>query len=206
MNYRILKYSLLAGIIVIAGCDKGQKAIQPSQPQESKEAVTVTSQQKPSVKNEALLTIEATVTAINHETREVTLQDADGESFTFVAGEQVRNLAQVQVGDKLKVDYLQSIQIKVLAPNEAEVGAQQTVVGDRAKLGEKPAGAAVTETTIVASIESIDKENQTVALKGPQGHIRTLKVRKPETLEKIAVGDKVMIIFSEMLAVKVTEK
>jgi hypothetical protein len=206
MNYRILKYSILAGIIIIAGCDKGQKAIQPSQPQESKGAATVTSKQKPSLKNEALLTIEATVTAINHETREVTLQDVDGESFTFVAGDQVRNLAQVQVGDKLKVDYLQSIQIKVLAPDEAEVGVQQTVAGDRAELGEKPAGAAVTETTIVASIEAINKEKQTVSLKGPQGHIRTLKVRKPETLEKVAIGDKVMITFSEMLAVKVTEK
>jgi hypothetical protein len=206
MNYRILKYSLLAGVIIIAGCDKGQKAIQPSQSQESKEAATVTSQQKPSLKNEALLTIEATVTAINHERREVTLQDADGESFTFVAGDQVRNLAQVQVGDKLKVDYLQSIQIKVLAPDEAEVGVQQTVAGDRSELGEKPAGEAVTETTIVASIEAIDKEKQTVSLKGPEGHIKTLKVRKPETLEKVAVGDKVMITFSEMLAVKVTEK
>ena len=206
MSNRFLKYFLLAIFVVIAGCDKGQKAAQPSQSDETGKTATVTSQQKPSLKNEALLTIEATVTAINHETREVTLQDIDGESFTFVAGEQVRNLAQVKVGDKLKVDYLQSIQIKVLAPDEAEVGVQQTVAGERAEPGEKPAGTAVTETTIVASIEAIDKEKQTVSLKGPKGHIRTLKIRKPENLEKVAVGDKVMITFSELLAVKVTEK
>ncbi len=206
MNYRLCNYLLLAAFIFIGGCDKGQKSTQTSPSEESGKAATVTPQQKPILKNETLLTIEATVTAINQATRQVTLEDAEGETLTIVAGEQVRNLAQVAVGDKLKVDYLQIIEIKVLEPEAAEVGVRQTVAGERAEAGEKPAGAAVTETTIVASIEAIDKEKQTVSLKGPEGHIRTLKVRKPENFENIAVDDKVMITFAQLLAVKVTEK
>jgi hypothetical protein len=203
MNNHLIKFVLLAVFIAITGCNKTDKT---AQPQTTPAATATTAQEKPAIKNEALLTLDATVTAINQETREVTLQDSEGESITFVAGDEVRNLAQVEVGDKLKVEYLQTIEIKVLSPEEAEVGAQQVVTGGRAEPGEKPAGAAISETTVVAVIEAINKENQTVTLKGPEGNSRTVKVRKPESLDKIAVGDKVMITYTEAMAVKVTEK
>jgi hypothetical protein len=203
MNNHLIKFVLLAVFIAITGCNKTDKT---AQPQTTPATTATTAQEKPAIKNEALLTLDATVTAINQETREVTLQDSEGESITFVAGDEVRNLAQVEVGDKLKVEYLQTIEIKVLSPEEAEVGAQQVVTGGRAEPGEKPAGAAISETTVVAVIEAINKENQTVTLKGPEGNSRTVKVRKPESLDKIAVGDKVMITYTEAMAVKVTEK
>jgi len=204
MHKQFLKFILLAGVIAIAGCDKGEKAAQPETAPPAKEAAAP--QEKPAMKQEALITLEATVTAINQETREVTLQDAEGESMTIIAGDEVRNLAQVEVGDKLKVEYLQTIAIQVFAPGEAEVGAQQIVTGGRAEQGEKPGGAVVTETTVVAVIEAINKENQTVVLKGPEGNSQMVKVRNPDNLEKVAVGDKVMITYTEAMAVKVTEK
>jgi len=204
MNKQFLKFILLAGVIAIAGCDKGEKAAQSKTAPPAKEAAAP--QEKPAMKQEALITLEATVTAINQETREVTLQNSEGESITFIASDEVRNLAQVEVGDKLKVEYLEAIEIRVLAPGEAEVGAQQIVSGGRAELGEKPAGGAISETTIVAVIEAIDKENQTATLKGPEGNSKVVKVRNPENLEKVAIGDKVMITYTEAMAVKVTEK
>ena len=203
MNTHLIKFVLLVVVIAITGCNKADKT---PQSQTTPAATATAPQEKPAIKNEALLTLDATVTAINQETREVTLQDSEGESITFIAGDEVRNLAQVEVGDKLKVEYLQTIEIKVLSPEEAEVGAQQVVTGGRAEPGEKPAGAAISETTVVAVIEAINKENQTVTLKGPEGNSRTVKVRKPESLEKVAVGDKVMITYTEAMAVKVTEK
>ncbi len=51
---------------------------------------------------EALMTTvkaSATVTAINHETREVTLTLEDGEEFSLIADEAVENLDQVSQGD-----------------------------------------------------------------------------------------------------------
>ena len=204
MNNHFLKFVLLAGVIAVAGCDKGEKAAQPEAAPPAKEAAAP--QEKPAMKQEALITLEATVTAINQETREVTLQNSEGESITFIASDEVRNLAQVEVGDKLKVEYLEAIEIRVLAPGEAEVGAQQIVSGGRAELGEKPAGGAISETTIVAVIEAIDKENQTATLKGPEGNSKVVKVRNPENLEKVAIGDKVIITYTEAMAVKVTEK
>ena len=153
----------------------------------------------------SITTMEATVTTINQSTREVTLQGADGNSVSFIADDDVKNLAQVEVGDKLTVEYLEGVSIQVLGP-EAEVSAVVVEKTARAEPGEKPAAAAVSELTVVVVIEAIDKENEEVTLKGPEGNSKTVKVRNPDNLEKVAVGDKVMITYTEAMLVKVTEK
>ena len=58
---------------------------------------------KPSFSASQSLTISALVEAIDHETRVVTVLKPDGEKVTFTADDQVRNLAQVNVGDYLIV-------------------------------------------------------------------------------------------------------
>ena len=55
-------------------------------------------------------------------------------------------------------------------------------------------------------IEAIDKENETVTVKGPAGNSNTVKVRNPDNLDKVAIGDKVRVTYTEGLAVKVTEE
>jgi hypothetical protein len=213
MNKQLLTIFLLAGIFAIVGCNKGEKAAQTETTPMAEKAAPMAEESTPSapqekahVMEESSVTMEATVTAINQETREVTLENEAGESVTFIASDEVRNLAQVNVGDKLSVDYLEAVEIQVLNPEEAEVGAEGVAAAGRAELGEKPAGAAVSETTVVLLIEAIDKEMETVTLKGPKGNSKTVKVRNPDNLDKAAVGDKVRITYTEGLAIKVTEK
>ena len=94
----------------------------------------------------------------------------------------------------------------MLGPDEAELGAGAVTAAGTAEPGEKPAGAEITEMTVVAVIEAIDKENEQVTLKGPQGGTKTVKVRNPANLDKVAVGDKVRITYTRALAVNVTEQ
>jgi len=206
MKKQLLKIFLLAGIIAIAGCDKAEKAAQPEKAPKAEEAAVAAPQEKPSLSESITMTAEAKVTAVNHETRQVTIQDAAGESFTFIASDEVRNLAQVEVGDMLVVEYMEAIDIQVLEPGQAELGVSEAAAAARAELGEKPGGAAISETVLVVVIEAIDKANETVTLKGPEGNSKTVKVRNPANLDKVAIGDKVMITYTESLAIVVTEK
>ena len=58
---------------------------------------------------ETLLTASATVEAVNQTTRAVQLRDnAGGGVFTVQAGPEVRNLAQLEAGDQVNVDYYQA--------------------------------------------------------------------------------------------------
>jgi hypothetical protein len=206
MTTHFLKYLLLAGVIVITGCNSGEKAAQPEKAAKVEEATPVVAQEKPAISKAITTTAEATVTAINHETREVTLQDASGESFTFIASDEVRNLAQVEVGDKLFVEYIEAVDIQVLEPGEAELGVSGSTAAGRAEPGEKPGGAAISQTVLVVEIEAIDKENETVTLKDKQDNVKMVKVHNPANLDKVAIGDKVKITYTESLAIAVTEK
>jgi len=64
---------------------------------------------KPSVKKEQIITETATVEAVDQATRVVTLKGSKGNVFDIKAGEEVRNLVQVKVGDQVKVKYYQRL-------------------------------------------------------------------------------------------------
>jgi hypothetical protein len=159
----------------------------------------------PTVGAANLITLNATVAAVNQETREVTLKDADGNELTITAGEDVKNLPQVEVGDHVEVAYYESVNIELLGPEQAERGAAAMSALETAEPGQKPAGAMATEVSVVATIDAINKEAETVTLTGPEGNTKTVKVRNPANLEKVAVGDQVMITLTRAVAVDVTE-
>lgn len=194
MNKKLFKICLVAVFVALAGCNKVE--------QPTTEKATA---EKPSVSEEIVVTMEATVTAINQETREVTLKNAAGESVTFIADDEVRNLAQVEVGDTLTVEYMEGVMIEVVDP-ATELGTSEAGAADRAEQGEKPGGAAISETSVVVVIEAINLENETATVKTAEGQSKTVKARNPENLKKVAVGDKVMITFTQGIAITVTEK
>jgi hypothetical protein len=74
-----------------------------------------------------------------------------------------------------------------------------------AEPGERPGGLETTQVTITASIEAIDKEQSLVTLKGPEGDVETVKVMDPKNLDKVKVGDRIAITYTEALAISVEE-
>ncbi len=161
--------------------------------------------QKPALGAVSVVTLNATVTAVDQDSREVTLKNAEGEETTITVGEQVKNLPQVEVGDNVEIAYYESVDIRVVGADEAEPGAAAISALETAEPGQKPAGKMTTELSIVATIDAIDKAAETVTLKGPEGNTRTVKVRNPANLEKVAVGDRVMIGLTRAIAVEVSE-
>lgn len=59
---------------------------------------------------------------------------------------------------------------------------------------------------IVASVEAIDEVDQEVTLKRPDGSLETLMVTNPEYLERIKVGDEVVITRGQALALSVDKE
>ena len=157
---------------------------------------------QPKVLKENMKTVTATVESIDLATRAVTLKRPDGKVMGLKVGEEVKNLPQVKVGDKVAVTYYESIAAQIIKPGTGPAsGAQQAVA--TAKPGEKPAGAMVQQVTVVATIEAIDKATQYVTLKGPEGKTVEVKVNNPKNLEGVKVGDEVAITYTEAMAVSV---
>jgi len=152
----------------------------------------------------ATVELTATVTAINQTTREVTLKKEDGTEVSFVASEDVKNLAQVKVGDMLHVVYGEALAYEV-RKGGTTVAPATAIAGGAAELGQRPAGALARQTTATVVITAIDATVPSVTFQGPAGNTRTIKVLHPEKLEGVSVGDTVELTFTEALAIKVVE-
>lgn len=158
-------------------------------------------------KGEAVLgttTVTATVTKIDHTTREVTVRTEDGSEVAFVADDRVKNLDQVKVGDTIKALYMEALAYEVKKGGKP-LGVEAEAVGATAEPGQKPAAGLGRQITATVVVTAIDPAASTVTFKGPAGNTRTIKVRKPEKLQGVAVGDAVDITYTEALAVTVEE-
>ena len=161
--------------------------------------------EKPGILTAVVTELKATVEAVDYENRKVTLKGSDGKTVVIDVEERVKNLPQVEVGDQVTVEYIEAVSIQVLAEGEIEPGTTAAAAVASAEPGEKPAGVEIEEITVVATIEAIDKEEQLVTLKGPEGKSKTVKANNPENLEKVKVGDRVMITYTTVLGISVTE-
>jgi hypothetical protein len=140
--------------------------------------------------------VAAVVEAINVQNRIVTLRSLTRDaSVVMEVGDEVRNLDQVQVGDRV-VDLKKG---GGMTPSAGAGGAAA-----RAKLGEKPAAVLGGVLEVVATIIAIDADEPSVTLKGPEGKVIEVLVQHPEKLAKVDVGDQVIITYKRAVAVAVT--
>jgi Cu/Ag efflux protein CusF len=149
-----------------------------------------------------IVRVTATVESIDQATRTVTLKDSKGKLFAFVAGDDVRNLAQVSKGDVVTLDYAAALAVR-LAKSASKVRERTVTEGvKRAEAGQMPGGMAVREVKVVASVEAIDAKKQMVTLRGPE-HTVSMKVQDPAMLQGVKKGDMVEAVYTEAVAIKV---
>jgi hypothetical protein len=145
--------------------------------------------------------VEASVEAINHETREVTLKRPDGEIIEFVASDEARNLDQVSVGDIVTAEYVESLSIEVIANEgyEPEAGEMQAMA--RTEKGQMPGVTAIDVQVATATVEDINIEANTFKLRGPDGSVEEYVARNPENLKRAKVGD--LVVFTATTSVTI---
>lgn len=161
---------------------------------------------RPSFSASQTMTISAIVEAIDHESRVVTLRKPDGEALTFTAGDEVRNLDQVGVGDVLVAEYTESLSIDVMANDGLEADAAAASAMARTEKGDMPGFAAMDATVVTATVEEIDLQRNTFKLKSPDGTINEYVARNPDNLRRAAVGDLVVTTVTESVVVTVARQ
>ena len=184
---RLLKYvpAAVAAALVLAAC-----AAPPPKPATSEKLVQRT----------------ATVVSVDQANRLVTLRGEDGNVFTLLVSDEVRNLPQVKAGDKVTASFYEAIAAEVKKPGEGVAGVQADVSSTRAEPGEMPAAGAgvLLRTTVV--IEFVDPTFNTVTFKRSDGVSRTVAVQSPEGrqfIKGLKPGDHVEIAYTEAFAIEV---
>ena len=140
----------------------------------------------------------ATIQAIDSTARTVTLRTDKGEEDTLQAGPEFKRFNELKVGDKVKVTYWESLVVQVLPPGAAGPAPSTSAAVTPGK-GKSPAATAAVQQTVTVTIKAIDPKVPSVTVVTGDGRTVTRKIEDPKNLEKLKVGDKVAITYTQAL-------
>lgn len=146
--------------------------------------------------------ITATVESVDVASRHVTLKGPGGKVVPLQVGPAVQNLDKVKVGDRVAVEYLEALTLTLMKDGKQLRGSTLDQGGSRSAAGEPPAGMIGQRIEVTADVTAVDRKKQLVTLRGPKQTV-DLKVRDPEQLKLIKVGDQVQAVYTEAVAIGV---
>ena len=178
-------------------------------------AAPVFAQQKPSVSGESavttapgkgaaarVVTITASVEAIDPAERTVTLKGPRGNVVTLPVSEKAKNFDRIKVGDMVAVRYYEALSLELKKGGSGIRERSEREGTASAQPGEQPAAGTARQVTVVADVIAVDPKRQTITLRGPKRTV-DLKVKDPKQLKLVKVGDQVEATYTEALAVSV---
>ncbi len=200
MKNRIVTTLGILGMLLTAGC----ATTSDKPPMKAEKAPAVTQQAPaPDLSTRETITATATVQAIDLQTREVTLKDQKGRVATIKVSDEVRNLPQVKVGDRVVVTYQQNLAVYLTGKTGTGISTRTDALSaGRAQPGQLPAGVVRDTARITANIISVDKKKRQVLVRGAT---RTVLVKVPSSFDitRFKVGEEVEAEFVQELAIAV---
>jgi hypothetical protein len=188
-----LRHALAAAALALALAAQPARAEEPVAPLEA-------SPGSPAVE---VVEISGTLAAIDAGTRQVTLDLGAGETMSFVAGPEVQNFAQLEVGDRVEIEHVRALVLELRKGSTAEpwrIDDDRTI---RAVPGEKPAGAIGKVVRALVEVVGVHPERGTITVRGPKNVVE-LKIPDAERLAEIVVGDRIEATYVEAGAISVT--
>lgn len=155
--------------------------------------------------DQILISATAKVEEVNLEKRELTLKGPLGDSQTVTVDKAVKRLNEIKVGDNVTAKYYVSVAAELREPTAEEKANPIMVVEGAAKApqGASPAAGTLNVIRVVATVEGLERPTRRVVLKGPRGKYMSVRARDVSRLEKLHLGDTVVVTFTEALAISV---
>jgi Cu/Ag efflux protein CusF len=166
-------------------------------------------QAMPSKKMTQKTSVSATVEKVDVKKRELSLKDEQGNSFMVEVPEDVTRLDAIKKGDKINLDYIESMTLSLKRPEKGEMPTSSEAKMSERAPGPLPGGSMGRTITATAMVTKIDVANNKVTIKGPEGKMDTINVSDPSLqpeLSKLKKGDRIQATYTEAMAISVTPK
>lgn len=180
---------------LLAGCSSKKKTTTVSE-------TAVEAPEKPSIREQIDTTLTARVQAISRKNRILTLKFPDDKVAKVKIGPEVKNFAEIGVGDTIKAQFRDMVEVFVVGPGGKP--AWDEIEEIKPVKGAKPGAAIIRAYELSATVTAIDYPSRKVTLKGPNG--KSLQVTaKPEIrrFNEIKVGDLVTARLVEAIDIDV---
>ena len=128
----------------------------------------------------------------------------DTATVTFRAGRQVRNFGELKPGDRITLDYFESIAVGMANPDDPGDAVGEMVTA-RAAPGQRPAAGAVGTMTGVVEFLGYDAQSHVARVRMDDGTERKISV--PREMRTFAAarkpGDRIAVVVDQEMAVAV---
>ena len=190
-NRSILFAALLAAVPVVAAAQQPPKA------------ATIVEKEKGAVAVADAVELQGTVTALDKNTRAVTIQGATGRVMTVTAGPQIKNFSKIKVGDLVTLSYVAALGLELKKGGGRLRERIESEQSTAAKPGEKPSGSMSRTVKVIADVTAVDAGAGTITLRGPQRSV-DLVVKDKELLKDVRVGDQIFATYEELTVLSIT--
>src|SRR5262245_24935488 len=141
-----------------------------------------------------------TVTKVDSKARTVTFRGPQGNLATIAVPQEAQNLDQVKPGAQFRVKYVEAVAVEIKKGGEPAGMATEDV--KLAPKGGNPGGVVVRTVQLAGVIDAIDTANRQIAVRGPKGNVRSLRVADGLAIEELSAGDRIAVIHTESLALE----
>lgn len=153
--------------------------------------------------------LQAQIIGIDTATRTLTLRGTKGTVTTAVVSDEVKNFDQLKVGDRVDVLYKNALLVTAAKASGADKGIRKRVDTSVYTPASGASGVSAFESTrqveVLATVESINRKNGTITLRGPW-RTDTFEIPHDMDTKNLKPGDMVHAVFVSAAAVEVTPK
>ena len=145
----------------------------------------------------------ATIVGLDVPGRLIALKRRNGEEQTFKVGPDVTRLKEFAVGDVIKVEFQQTLELEYQPPGSETVAPESGVTAGRSAMNEAPGGTVSAGVQATVNVTAVDVAQRLVSFQGPKGEIHQVKAGPGIQLEKLKVGDRLLATYVENVAIRV---
>jgi hypothetical protein len=142
------------------------------------------------------------IEGIDHTNRLLTLKDTSGETETVYAGPSVARFDELKVGDKIKLQYYESVVYQLRKPGDPPLTPTDKTAATPGK-GAMPGGTLSRQQTASVTVVAVDAKAPSITVQSSDGRKVTRKVRDPKNLEGVAAADRIDITYTQAVVAHV---
>ena len=201
---RVLSVILLG--VALASCSKTSNTSSTENTSSAPVESTQAGQTGPVARGEAAaIQVAFSVEAVDAQKRLITLKDPHGNVGEYEVGDEVKRLAEIKPGDKIHAEYKVAAVAELREPTAEEKSAPSVEVTSTARgTADAPPAAGIGRAVrVVTTIDALDRANQSLTVKGPEGNTVTAHVEDPTLFDHLTVGQTIVVTFAETLVLSV---
>jgi hypothetical protein len=148
----------------------------------------------------SVVTIHGKIVSVDQEKKLVTLEGPNGKQVTLHIYNPY-NLAAAKAGEPFVAKFYEIATIQKLPPGQSPPAPSLTAGIVSAEPGQTPGAAFGSQYQFALTVDSIDKKDKAISLKGPDGVVEVVDVANPEALDQVQVGEHIVVTLTDAIVI-----